>query len=66
MTEEQEIHILEKEVELVEDKIKFYNKSPLFKDALKQAADIAKYYKKIEEKNHKINLAKRRIKDRKK
>ena len=65
LNEEQQIEILENEIKLIEEKIYFYNKSPFFKDPLKQAGDISKYYKKIEEKNHSIHNAKRRIKDRK-
>lgn len=61
LTPEHEIEILELEIKLNEDKIRFYNNAPFYKDLLRQAIDIKKYNDRIADKYKQIAKLKKQI-----
>jgi hypothetical protein len=58
---EHELEILEFEIKLNEEKIRFYTNAPFYKDMLKQAIDIKKYNDRIADKYKQIAKLKKQI-----
>lgn len=60
-TPQQHIELLEIEIKMNEEKMQFYEKSPLHKDQLQQRALISRYQKHIENKHLQIKNLKKKI-----
>jgi hypothetical protein len=58
---EHEIEILECEIKLNEDKIRFYTNAPIYIDLLKRAIDIKNYNDRIADKYKQIAKLKKQI-----
>lgn len=61
MTPQHNIEMLEHEIKMNEDKIRFYTNAPFYKDQLKQAIDIKKYNDRIADKYKQIAKLKKLI-----
>ena len=61
MTPQHNIEMLEHEIKMNEDKIRFYTNAPFYKDQLKQAIDIKKYNDRIADKHKQIAKLKKLI-----